>query len=230
MTNVPPGGPPFTPSGTSASAAAPQIRPARFWYAIAAGVFVLGIVVAVVLIVRLDFPGPEGEFRSGGTQTVDLDREGLTIFADRSVTGGRCEAADGAGNPIALTEPTGSETVTSNGTEWKVVLRSDQPQPPGRFTVTCEAADATATFAVGPHASVFGALGQIFAAIGTAVVCGLIALVIVLIVAIRRSAASRRLRPAGPYGGGGQAPPGPYGGGQASPGPDGPPGSGQGPR
>lgn len=228
MTNVPPGGPPFTsPAGTAGSAVAPRIRPARFWYAIAAGVFVLGVVVAVVLIVRLDFPGPEGEFRAGNTHTANLEREGLTIFADRSVTGGRCEAADGAGDPIALTEPSGSETVDINGREWKVVLRSEQPQPPGSFTVRCEASDPSATFAVGPHTSVAGALGQIFAAIGVAVVCGLVALVIVLIVAIRRSAARRRLRAAGPYGGG-QAQP--YGGGPPPPGPYGPPGSGQGPR
>lgn len=186
----------------------PSIRPSKVLYGVAVGVFVLALVGAALLGYRAfaNFPGPVAELTSGDSSQVTLDVEGLTVFVESHAEAGRCEATDDAGAPVELRPTRGTETVTAGGTEWRVLLRSADAEPPGTYTVTCRTSER-AQFGVGPHTSVFSAVATIFGAFGLALLGSLIAVIIGLVTFFRRRSALRKAQqqPYGdpPYGFGG---------------------------
>ncbi|MEO3891810.1 hypothetical protein [Nonomuraea sp. B5E05] len=94
-------------------------------------------------------PDPVAELRAGQEQTVRLDREGLAIFREPPNYATFCEVKDSAGRAIELDHSPGPST-TVGGKDWVVTLTSDNPVPPGTYTITCGAIDDSGTFAVGP--------------------------------------------------------------------------------
>lgn len=199
MTTPPP--PPYeTPHGPGQ----PDVKPSKALYAVAVGVFVLALTGAALIGANAinAFPGPVAELSSSEQRDVTLDDEGLTIFVDRTPASARCRVTDGSGATIELASTKATETVTASGTEWHVLRRSTRPLPPGTYTVTCAATDGTpdtTRFGVGPHASVFGAVGMILGAFGLALLGSLIAVIIGLVTFFRRRSALRK-RQQQPYG------------------------------
>lgn len=202
--------PPYPPYDTPHGQGQPDVKPSKALYGVAVGVFVLALVGAALLGYRTvtSFPGPVAELAAGEERDITLDDEGLTIFVDRTPASARCQATDDNGTPVELGQTKGTETVTANGTEWRVLLRSANPVPSGTYTVTCVATEdtpETARFGVGPHTSVFGMVAMIFSAFGIALLGSLIAVIIGLVTFVRRRSALRKLQqPYGmnaPYGG-----------------------------
>ncbi|GAA5111268.1 hypothetical protein [Haloechinothrix salitolerans] len=201
MTTPPP---PYQPYETPHGQGQPDVKPSKALYAVAVGVFVLALAGGALIGFNAinAFPGPVAELSSGEQRDVTLDDEGLTIFIDRTPASARCQATDNTGAPVELGPTKGTETVTASGAEWRVLLRSTNPVPPGTYTVTCVATEATAEtawFGVGPHASVFGAVAMIFGAFGLAMLGSLVAVIIGLVTFFRRRSALRK-RQQQPYG------------------------------
>ncbi|SNR28820.1 hypothetical protein SAMN06265360_101267 [Haloechinothrix alba] len=184
MNAVPPGDAP-TP--------APQVlRPRRYWYIVAAGLLVIGLVAGGTLGWRANaaYPSVEGEVASGETEQVEFDRAGMTIYTDRAFLDGGCEVEDPDGQEVPLDPVASTETVTFNDTEWQVVLRSSASVPAGEYSVSCTS-DSDAVFGVGPDASVFTAEALVFGAVSSAGLGAFLAGMTTLLVYLRRRAARR---------------------------------------
>lgn len=197
MTEVPAGGYWQSPGPPT------KLRPSRVWYIVAGVVVLLAWAGAgtLIAIAAANFPNPASTIRpSGELQRVQLDEPGLTVYIDRTGVTGRCKALDQAGKPLGLEAINGNESVTVDGKQWYVLLRTGQSVEPGTYLVACLSKGADAHFAVGGHKSVTSAILQIFGGIGL-VAFGLVAgFVIWLITFLRRRSARRRAQPAGPYG------------------------------
>ncbi|MGH3517531.1 MAG: hypothetical protein ACRDQ7_08985 [Haloechinothrix sp.] len=179
-----------------------QIRPGRVWYWVAGGILLLGLLAAGTVGWRAasSFPSPAAELRALEFKTVTLDDEGMTIYATEGSFSGSCQVRDAAGDRVQLSPPSGTETVTINNRRWSVIARTPDPVPAGDYVVGCESADDATVFGVGPHSSVLGTIGVIFAATGIAVLSFLIAGVVALVVFLRRRSARQRLHAGGGYG------------------------------
>ncbi|AEF42793.1 hypothetical protein [Hoyosella subflava] len=146
----------------------PDVKPARSWYLLALAILIASLALAGIFVWRIidTFPAPVAEARAGTSLTADLDREGLTVFTNRPVSSVDCTVLNNRGTQVPLRRPGGSEEISVGSTTWFVALRSEEPVRPGRFDVTCQSGDAPLVYAVGPHSSVFGFVGLVFAAIG----------------------------------------------------------------
>ena len=98
---------------------------------------------------------------------VQLDKEGLTVYASVPVLTPPCQAKDSSGADVPLKAPTGSEQITVNSETWYVVARSVDPVPAGDYSISCTDDETGATYAAGPRMSVVAFVVSIFGAIGS---------------------------------------------------------------
>lgn len=187
------------------------LRPRRFWYVLAAGIALLGLVAGGLLgwQAYTSFPTVEEEVASGETATVHLEDGGMTVFVDRQFLEGGCEAEDTQGREVPLDPVLGTETVTVNDQTWQAVLRTSGPFPAEEYTVECNS-DSGAVFGIGSRASVWATVGAMLGAIGSAGLGVLVAAVVTLVVFFRRRGHRKRFEAHGANGAGYPAGGGPY--------------------
>ncbi|MBA0124182.1 hypothetical protein H0B56_01340 [Haloechinothrix sp. YIM 98757] len=180
------------PPGATRTPDRQVLRPRRYWYIVAAGLLVIGLVAGGALGWRANatYPSIEGQVASGETEPVELDRAGMTIYTDKAFLDGGCEVEDPDGQEVPLDPVASTETVTFDDTAWQVVLRSSTSVPAGEYAVSCSS-DSDAVFGVGPDASVFTAEALVFGAVGSAGLGAFLAGMTTLLVFLRRRAARR---------------------------------------
>ncbi|MEU4393400.1 hypothetical protein [Kribbella sp. NPDC023855] len=152
--------------------------------------FVVGGVLAALFTVLLvmNLPGTPKPVDGG---VVHLDDAGLKIYASQPGVEPTCEVKTATDGDVALEVPSGSETLTINGTSWYLVARSVDEVPAGDYVVNCVETEPGTTFAVGAR----GSLGVFVLAI-----VGLIVSVLIFATlgSILLATASRRTRKATP--------------------------------
>ncbi|MDV6012339.1 hypothetical protein [Haloechinothrix sp. LS1_15] len=148
-----------------------EVRPRRRWYVLAAGILAVFLAGAAVLggWAYVTQPTVAGEVDSGATESVELEREGMTVYTDRQFLQGGCEAHDEEDARVPLEPVTSTETMTADGQLWQVIMRTSGEVPVGEYTVECWS-DSDAEFAVGPKASVYTTEGLM---LGSATAAGL---------------------------------------------------------
>jgi hypothetical protein len=157
---------------------APQRSRTLTWIAIAC--FVVGLAVSGFFVSRIvkNVPETPTSVESG---PVQLEKEGLTVYASQPVLTPPCEAKDASGADIPLERPSASETITLNSRTYYVVARSVNPVPPQSVSVSCTDGDTNATYFAGPRMSVvsfvLSILGAVFAFL-IFVIAGVILLVV----------------------------------------------------
>jgi hypothetical protein len=129
-------------------------RPSAGWYLAALLPLILAITAAVV-ISRMSGKAPEPveTFRAGEQTEVVLAEEGLSILLGRGWTVGvsvRCTVLDAGGQRVPLTYGASRREVTYQGSNWSLVYETSDPQPPGRYTVACDAEGEEVEVAVAP--------------------------------------------------------------------------------
>lgn len=176
--------PPPTPGEPDAQ----QIRPRRAWYGVALAILLGGLVAAGMLIWQAasGFPRPAVELAAFEFRTVQLEQEGMTIYASEGSYHGRCQARDAAGSLVELRPTAGRETTTFDGRRWVVVYRTPEPVPAGNYVVGCEADDEATMFGIGQHTSASRTVLLVFLAIGVAGLSFITAGVLALVLHLRR--------------------------------------------
>lgn len=187
------------PSTGPGGPGAPDIRPRRAWYGVGPAILIVGLAIAGVLVWQAasGFPRPVVELSSFEFRTVELDEEGLTIYASEGSYRGRCQARDSRGESVELRATAGRETATVDGRRWVVLYRTPEPVPGGSYVVGCESDDDATVFGIGPHTTVAGTVLLIFLAIGVAGLAFIIAGVFTLVLYFRRKGDLRRQTAAG---------------------------------
>jgi hypothetical protein len=194
-----------------------QVRPRRIWYAVAAvfaGVGIAGGVVFAVLAgaglnaVAKGLPAITDTFDSSTPKTVELtaDKHWAVYVVGSPDTDRPAVTCSGKAvelGSIDLSPVSYTFRMTESGDTWyqeyEVTVTQD-----GSYQLTCALdgkPDAPARFGVGESANIgrfvggmFGGIGAIFAALGTPCVGVVIAVVIVLVTALRRNAHRKRLQ------------------------------------
>lgn len=219
----PPGGPGYPPPGQPGygpppgayappPGGKPEIRPRLVWIFLSWLVFVASIAVFVfgtassVESIGSDV-APATTFRSGEAETLTLDPAVKPVLyaSATSQVNFQCEAQDASGGPVALTKPGFNASFTHDGRLWEYVFDIGVTSP-GQYTITCRAPEgADIVFGIGKPftAEQLGStFGSILVYVGLMLVTFLVAVLVTIIVLVRRSRARRRL--AGqwqPYGG-----------------------------
>ena len=188
----------------------PAPRRTLTWLAIAS--FVIGLVLAGFFVWRIVETAPRSPEQIGTSGTVQLDKDGLTIYSSEPVLRPPCEVKDSSGADVPLESPTGSETITINDNTWYVIARSVETVPPGEYVVSCADEDTGTSYGVGPRMSILGFVGAIFGLIGSLLVFIGLGVVLLIVGAVKRRKANRpgNTFPGGPggYPYPGQQPPG----------------------
>ena len=219
-----------------------QIRPALWWFFVAGGLAVVGIVGGIALIVsgvvrwadtvedfeRVSVPGTEDvQIDDTGGYSIyhEFERDASFRFfppePDVTVT-------DPSGDEVVLDRYSGTVTYEISGYEGEGLFTFDADET-GTYTVTADG-DPESVIAVGR-----GVGRGLAASIGAGIAVGFIGvvggIVMAIVVGVKRSGSRRRLRanwnpPPGPPGGGWGAPPGAWGPAPGAPGwgPQPPPG------
>jgi hypothetical protein len=142
------------------------------------------------------YAAPGGSFRSGATSTVTVepgDGAAVYIATDQKVNF-RC-SIDGSDKVAKLNGSKVARTVTANGVRWEHILDIGVTES-GSYKVTCATEPATdARFGVGrnPAAVVETFGGTALALVLVPAVAFVIAVVVTVIVLVRRNGARRRL-------------------------------------
>lgn len=168
--------------------AAPAPRRTLTWLAIAS--FVIGLVLAGFFVWRIVETAPRTPERIDTSGTVQLDKDGLTIYASQPVLRPPCQVKDSSGADVPLKSPTGSETITINDNTWYVIARSVQTVPPGEYVVSCADDETGAAYSVGPRMSILGFVGSIFGLIGSLLVFIGLGVVLLVVGALKRRKAN----------------------------------------
>ncbi len=158
------------------------------WIAVAC--FVVGLAVSGFFVSRIvqNVPETPVAVESG---PIQLEKEGLTVYASQPVLTPPCEAKDASGADILLDQPSASETITLNSRTYYVVAHSVSPVPPQSVTVSCTDGESNATYYAGPRMSVVSFVLSILGAI-FAFVFFVIAGVVLLIVDATKRRRSKR--------------------------------------
>ncbi|HEY8545248.1 MAG TPA: hypothetical protein VIL36_09375 [Acidimicrobiales bacterium] len=211
--------PAASPYGTPPTAPSlPALKPSGWWYAIAAALAITGIVVAIVIGVNFaeSYTDRIDEFqRVGvpGTDTVVLEAGDYTIYQeypgandDLSIPPSVTVNVTGPdGDAVELDDYSGDFTYAGSGREG-VALSTFEAEETGEYTVSTEG-DRFSTIAVGE-----GIGFELFVGIALALVIAfggiVIAVIISIVVAVKRSGARTRRQLALVQQGGWQPPPG----------------------
>ncbi|MGH3715230.1 MAG: hypothetical protein ACRDT4_17460 [Micromonosporaceae bacterium] len=213
-----------------------EIRPGRAGYWVAGVIAVLGVCAGIGIAafgfssIAGDLPKMKAEFQ--GETTVKLESgKDWAVYVDNPALEGRagnsaapvrapqveCTGTSADGGNITFSDPGGAFHFASGDRNWQL-LYAVSVDKTGSYTVTCASSDPDLpdpTYAVGTAVNVGGFVGKLFGSLGA--LCGipclalLVAGVIALVVAMRRSSAKKRLQSGGPGAGGpgGGAPPPP---------------------
>ncbi|TDC74544.1 hypothetical protein [Actinomadura sp. 7K507] len=175
-------------------------RPSALWYLTGVQPLVIGIAASIVIGGMTGIaPEPVETFRTGERAEVELAEEGLTVLLGKGWTAGvsvRCSIHDADGEPVPLTYGTTQQEVTSRGTEWHPAYETSDPQPPGRYTVLCDAGGNGVEVAVAPiqersQRALFDTLQYLAALAGLALF-----LIVTMIVLVLRGLSRKRGRAA----------------------------------
>jgi len=157
---------------------APQRSRTLTWIAVAC--FVVGLAVSGFFVSRIVQNVPETPV-SVESGPVQLEKEGLTVYASQPVLTPPCKAKDASGADIPLEHPSAAETITLNSRTFYVVARSVNPVPPQSVSVSCADDETNATYYAGPRMSVvafvLSILGAIFAFV-VFVIAGVVLLIV----------------------------------------------------
>ncbi|WP_370326442.1 hypothetical protein [Euzebya sp.] len=207
MTATPPG---YDPSAGFPSPAPPAPGRPPGSTAIRVGVvlMVLAVVggVALVVVSLTSLVGQQAPQEVDGSAVVDGEEGDQFVLyrVDGAETPVDCRVTGPDEQPVGLSPPFGSSTLTLSDTTYSAV-RTFELVADGRHTVSCS--DAAGRLAVGPEFPLFRSLGLVFLGVfggGGTFVVGLVVLIIGI---VRRSSARRTPPawqggpPAGPYGG-----------------------------
>lgn len=129
-------------------------RPAAIWYLVGLLPLILGITAAVTISRMSDpVPAPVVTFPAGERVEVELAEEGLTILLGPGWTAGvsvRCAVFDVVGESVPLTYGFTPDEVSYQDVSWHPAYETSDPQPPGRYTVECDASGDEIEVAVAP--------------------------------------------------------------------------------
>lgn len=135
---------------------------------------------------------PTTTFGSGQTVSVELDdKDRPVIYASTDQPADvRCRVGDDRGSQLRLTRPAKSEIINVNGMRWETLFTVSVPQA-GTYQVTCQGDGVT--FGVGREFTAGAAkmVGGAFALVVLPFIGFVIALVVTIVVLVRRSAARR---------------------------------------
>ncbi|UPK74809.1 hypothetical protein MU582_20615 [Nocardioidaceae bacterium SCSIO 66511] len=177
--------------------------PSRWWYAVAAAIFVLGFVPLVVLGTNavsglLDYD--VHEFDDSSSTELQVDGDPVAIYSTYEGVGSvRCSGAavsddpsDATAQPGSLEHPVWDFTYTRNSDVWHRVAVTPDDWTDGTYEITCNlvspgAGESQPQLAYADNPSVLGTALGLLIAVGVAGSAALAALVIVIVVAVKRS-------------------------------------------
>ncbi|ETK35913.1 hypothetical protein [Microbispora sp. ATCC PTA-5024] len=195
--------PAFPPSygpygGYGPPQASGPVRPRLLWIFLAWALFVVLVVAGVGglaggIFSTIDDTAPSTTFASGQTVSVALDphdKPAIYAAADQP-TNVQCQVGDGQDPSVTLTKPAASQTVSVNGTTWELLFDVGVPKA-ATYQVTCEGEGVR--FGVGKQfaANAGKIVGGAVAFLALPVVGFLSAVVVTVVVLVRRAGARRR--------------------------------------
>ncbi|MBX6386349.1 MAG: hypothetical protein IRZ07_25810 [Microbispora sp.] len=175
------------------------VRPRLLWIFLSWVLFLVLLVAGIGgfadgLFSALGTVAPRTTFSSGQSVDVALDpadKPALYAASDGPASVS-CRLGDGTDPGVRLTRPAVSQTITLNGTSWELVFEIGVPRA-GIYRISCEGDGVT--FGVGRQLS-GGAgtlVGGTLALIALPTVGFLAAVIVTIVVLVRRSAARRRM-------------------------------------
>lgn len=206
------GGPPYgyPPPGYGAPQGPPpkpKVKPGIGWIVGAWLVFVLSVIVGVAgfaggIFSAVTDAAPTSSFGPGENVTVTLnpaDRPAIYVSADKG-TKFECQI-QGAPGTVRLQQPGTQQTVTNDGVLWELALRVGVDKA-GDYQLTCTASEGSAaTFGVGKEIAADSVVGGAIALIAVPGTGFLLAVLVTIIVLVKRSGARKRqAAAAGPWG------------------------------
>lgn len=167
--------------------------PSRWWYAVAVALVLVSLIPIGIFGVNAVDAIRDYELTpfDGDTAEVDVsDDNRVAVFIDNEHTRYECSAKDADGKDMELDSPDTTLNITTDGDQWYRAVRTGKSWEPGTYTITCATRDGDqVAYADDPKlgSSIAKFLGSI-ALIGVACT---VALIIAIVVAVKRSRAKR---------------------------------------
>lgn len=203
---APPYGAPYGQSPQPPPSAA-DIRPRKRWIFFGWLFFVVTLAAGIAVFVSgivstIDGLTPQQTFGNGGSASVAItpaERPVIWVHApERADVSCRTTNADGSGQYAELNRVRGSQTLDVDGKTWEAVFEISVPAA-GTYQTTCSSPTSGVTFAVGQGlAETAGeAVSAVAALIVLPLVGFIVAVIVTVVVLVRRSGARKRLAAGG---------------------------------
>lgn len=195
------------------AAAPPKVRPSLLWLLVVAVLWITAVVVCIVVAIRplVDLVTADTTgFRNGAQVAISTD--GLTVYSTND-TVVPCVLTGADGSTIRMDDfgNDSFELPREDGTELHALASTPDGLPAGTYAITCDR--ASGMLAYGERVD-FSELGiKMLLGFGIPAVLGLIGLILLIVVLVRRHRSKNRIRDAqavyaSPYPGAGWPPPG----------------------
>lgn len=203
-----------------------RVRPRPAWYAVPVVMWVVALVLfvlAIFAIARVVNNGVD-QLRAGGggVWEVSVPADGLTLYTTDPNSTANCTLTPANGRAVPLETLKVTIEISINGPTYYGLGVTPDGLAPGQYKVSCGDIASNARLGTGPRVDVTALATRAIWGLVLPLVLGVVGLVVLIIVVVKRHSSKSRLRTMQAYAGSG------YGGGWnqdfGSGGPSGPPG------
>ena len=171
-----------------------RVRPHAAWYGVTAVLWGVGLVLFTFAVVAIAHVVNGGVDRAANHAEVTVPRDGLTVYTTDPNSVADCVLNNGSGQRVALDTLGFTMEISFNGPTYHAVGVTPRSMPAGSYRLDCRDVAPGATFGYGPRVDVKTMATRAIWGILLPLALGLIGLVVLIVVIVKRHSSKARIR------------------------------------
>ncbi len=171
-----------------------RVRPHAAWYGVTAVLWGVGLVLFAFAVVAIAHVVNGGVDRAANHAEVTVPRDGLTVYTTDPNSVADCILNNGSGQPVALDTLGFTMEISVNGPTYYAVGVTPHSLAAGSYRLDCRDVTPGTTFGYGPRVDVKTMATRAIWGILLPLALGLIGLVVLIVVIVKRHSSRARIR------------------------------------
>ncbi len=171
-----------------------QVRPRAAWYGVTAALWVVGLVLFAFAVVAIAHVVNSGVDRAVNHADVAVPQDGLTFYTTDPDSVASCALSNGSGQQVPLDTLGFTMEISINGPTYYAVGVTPHSMAAGAYRLDCRDVRPDAIFGFGPRVDVKTMATRFIWGVALPLALGLIGLVLLIVVAVKRHGAKSRIR------------------------------------
>jgi uncharacterized membrane protein len=169
-----------------------HVRPRRAWYAVTVVLWAVALTLFVIALVAIAHVVNSGVDQVRNHATVGIDSDGVTVYA--TDTDADCTLVSDTGRGSALEPMDVTLRIDAGGRSYRAIGVTPESLPAGRYDLDCVGAPPATVYGTGPRVDVTALATRALWGIFLPLALGVIGLVVLIVVVVKRRGAKSRVR------------------------------------